>query len=91
MTIASELQDLATNLQAAKDAVEDKGGTVGDTGLAGLATEIASIPSGGGVVRPTTWAEFAAMTSADMQKCYDALIRFSSFSPENRSFPLLSK
>ena len=70
MTIASELQDLATNLQAAKDAVEDKGGTVGDTGLAGLATEIASIPSGGGVVRPTTWAEFAAMTSADMQKCY---------------------
>ena len=48
MTIASELQDLATNLQNAKDAVEDKGGTVGDTELAGLATEIASIPSGGG-------------------------------------------
>lgn len=48
MTIASELQDLQTNLQAAKTAVTTKGGTVGDTGLAGLAAEIASIPSGGG-------------------------------------------
>jgi hypothetical protein len=48
MSIASEIQDLQTNLQAAKTAVTTKGGTVGDTGLAGLATEIASIPSGGG-------------------------------------------
>lgn len=47
MTIASEIQDLQTNLQAAKTAVTTKGGTVGDTGLAGLASEIASIPSGG--------------------------------------------
>lgn len=48
MSIASEIQDLQSNLQAAKTAVTTKGGTVGDTGLAGLATEIASIPSGGG-------------------------------------------
>lgn len=49
MTIASEIQDLATNLASAKLAVTAKGGTVGDTGLAGLATEIASIPAGGGL------------------------------------------
>lgn len=49
MTIASEIQDLNTNLTAAKNAVTAKGGTVGDTGLAGLATEIASIPSGGSI------------------------------------------
>lgn len=49
MSIASEIQDLNTNLTAAKNAVTTKGGTVGDTGLAGLATEIASIPSGGGI------------------------------------------
>lgn len=48
MTIAGELQDLSTNLQSAKDAVTNKGGSVGDTGLNGLATEINSIPSGGG-------------------------------------------
>ena len=48
MTIASEITDLQTNLAAAKAAVTTKGGTVGDTGLAGLATEIASIPGGGG-------------------------------------------
>ncbi len=52
MTIASEIQDLQTNLAAAKAAVTTKGGTVGDTGLAGLATEIASIPSGGGSTLP---------------------------------------
>ena len=47
MSIASEIQDLQNNLESAKSAVTAKGGTVGDTGLAGLATEIASIPSGG--------------------------------------------
>lgn len=46
MSIATEIEDLQTNLEAAKDAVEAKGGTVGDTGLAGLADEIATIPSG---------------------------------------------
>lgn len=48
MTIASEITALQTNLAAAKSAVTTKGGTVGDTGLAGLASEIATIPSGGG-------------------------------------------
>lgn len=52
MTIASEIQDLNTNLQSAKAAVTAKGGTVGDTGLAGLASEIASIPAGGGGDEP---------------------------------------
>lgn len=48
MSIASEITALNSNLTAAKSAVTAKGGLVGDTGLAGLATEIASIPSGGG-------------------------------------------
>lgn len=50
MSIASEITALNTNLTAAKNAVTAKGGTVGDTGLAGLASEIASIPSGGGTI-----------------------------------------
>ena len=52
MTIASEISDLQTNLTAAKNAVTAKGGTVGNTGLAGLASEIAGIPSGGGGAIP---------------------------------------
>lgn len=36
------------SLNDAKDVITEKGGTVGDTGLAGLADEIESIPSGGG-------------------------------------------
>lgn len=47
MSIATELTALRTNLANAKDAIEKKGGTVSDTGLAGLATEIGTIPSGG--------------------------------------------
>jgi len=53
MSIADEIQDLNTNLTAAKAAVTAKGGTVGDTGLAGLATEIESIPSGGALPQPS--------------------------------------
>lgn len=52
MSIASEITALNTNLTAAKNAVTSKGGSVGDTGLAGLATEIASIPVGGGGDEP---------------------------------------
>jgi hypothetical protein len=52
MTIASEITDLHTNLTAAKNAVTAKGGTVGDTGLAGLAAEITTIPAGGGGNEP---------------------------------------
>lgn len=47
-TIAEEITALQTNLAAAKTAITTAGGTVGDTGLAGLATEIGTIPSGGG-------------------------------------------
>ena len=47
-TIAEEITALNTNLAAAKAAVTTAGGTVGDTGLAGLASEIATIPGGGG-------------------------------------------
>lgn len=36
------------SVNSAKSAIASKGGTTGDTGLAGLSTEIASIPSGGG-------------------------------------------
>lgn len=36
-------------VNSAKDAITNKGGTVGDTGLAGLAEEIETIPSGGGL------------------------------------------
>ena len=46
MSIAGEIENLNTNLQAAKSAVTAKGGTVGDTGLAGLAEEIAGIACG---------------------------------------------
>lgn len=49
MSIASEIQDLQSNLANAKTAVTVKGGTVADTGLAGLASEIASIPTGGSI------------------------------------------
>lgn len=58
MTIADEIQDLNTNLTAAKAAVTAKGGTVGDTGLAGLATEIASIPAGGGGDKPVKFFDY---------------------------------
>ena len=57
MSIATEVEDLNTNLTAAKSAVTAKGGTVGDTGLAGLATEIASIPSGGGSTEVTGYGK----------------------------------
>ena len=55
MSIASEITALNNNLTAAKSAVTAKGGTVGDTGLAGLAAEIESIPSGGGGDDPGNW------------------------------------
>lgn len=48
MTIADEISDLRTNTQNIKTAIENAGGTVGNTGLSGVASEIATIPSGGG-------------------------------------------
>lgn len=53
MSLQSELTDLTTNLAAAKAAVVTKGGTVGDTGLAGLEAEILGIP----VPRNLQWGE----------------------------------
>lgn len=53
MSITTEIQALNTNLTAAKGAVAAKGGTIGNTGLAGLASEIAGIPGGGGSSEPT--------------------------------------
>lgn len=53
MAIADTILELNDALQDAKDAITTAGGTVGDTGLTGLATEIATIPSGGGGADPT--------------------------------------
>lgn len=58
MSIATEITALNTNLTAAKNAVIAKGGTTGNTGLAGLATEIASIPSGGASIPPYGQIEY---------------------------------
>lgn len=67
MSIATEITALNTNLAAAKNAVTAKGGTVGDTGLAGLATEIANIPSGGGSsidYGTVTWYDWSATVNS---------------------------
>lgn len=69
MSVADEITALNTNLQAAKSAVTVKGGTVGDTGLAGLASEIASIPSGGG--QDTLPVEQEGMTGDGHITAYD--------------------
>ena len=62
----------SNSLENIADAIRAKEGeSAGGTMTPGqMATRIANLPSGGGVTRPTTWAEFAAMTSANMQKCY---------------------
>lgn len=49
MSVQSEIIDLQNHLQSAKMAVNNAGGGIGNTGLAGLASEIASIPTGGEV------------------------------------------
>jgi hypothetical protein len=64
MSIASEITALNTNLTAAKNAVTTKGGTVGNTGLAGLASEIASIPAGG----EGTWGSLTYLDSNDSER-----------------------
>ena len=63
MSIATEITALNTNLTAAKNAVVTKGGTVGDTGLAGLENEILSIPSGGG----GTWGTVTYVDSNNVE------------------------
>ena len=65
MSIASEITALNTNLSAAKTAVTTKGGTVGDTGLAGLADEIATIPSGGS---PANYGSITYLDGNDVEQ-----------------------
>lgn len=72
MSIASEITALNTNLTAAKNAVVTKGGTVGDTGLAGLAAEIESIPGGGALPQPSygrVWYGDYVWTAEDAEEC----------------------
>lgn len=71
MSIATELEALATNLGAAKSAVTAKGGTVGDTGLAGLATEIGTIPSSGGGGGIPDWGELSYYSVFSVQYAVD--------------------
>lgn len=71
MTVAAELQNLNDNLLDAYDAVSAKSGTVPtNKNTDNLADAITSIPAGGGATRPSTWAEFAAMTVSQMQAVY---------------------
>ena len=69
MSIASEITDLRTNLTAAKNAVVTKGGTVGDTGLAGLENEILGIPAGGS-------------TPVVPEPPSDVYVEFNAYAPE---------
>lgn len=64
MSIASEITDLNNNLSAAKNAVVAKGGTIGDTGLAGLANEIATIPSGS----PVGWGSITYLDANNVEQ-----------------------
>lgn len=48
MSIASELEDLATNLTNANTAIVEKGGTASTTGFSGLANAVDTIETGGG-------------------------------------------
>lgn len=69
MSIASEITALNTNLTAAKNAIVTKGGTVGNTGLAGLGNEILGIPAGGS-------------TPAVPEPPSGAYVAFSAYAPE---------
>lgn len=78
MTIASEITALQTNLTNAKSAVTTKGGTVGDTGLAGLASEIMSIPSGSGA---EDWGTVTYLDSNNVEQTLDVqnIVEYMSF------------
>lgn len=92
MTIVSELEDLQTNLTNAKDAVVEKGGTVGDTGLAGLADEIGTIRGGSGTFTAKTpygrlwyapWEITAELEYAEKCSVTIDLAKFSAYVATN--------
>ena len=81
MSIATEITALNNNLAAAKTAVTNKGGTVGDTGLAGLSSEIASIPSGGGYTPsepPVPEGCYAKIYFKEIEHYLEAYVSFDS-------------
>lgn len=98
MSIASEITALNTNLTAAKNAIVTKGGTVGNTGLAGLGNEILGIPAGGStpvVPEPPSGAyvAFSAYTPefvVDYVESADPSTTLVSFSRRNDPFNLAS-
>lgn len=61
----NDISAIATAIRAKEGA--QAGGTMT---VAQMPARIANLPSGAGVPRPTTWAEFAAMSAANQQKCY---------------------
>lgn len=82
MSIETELEELAENLQAAKSAVVSKGGSVEDTGFSGLASEIESVPTGGQDV-PITIEKYLYNgndpTSLDNAELYDIRLSFQNY------------
>lgn len=98
MSIASELQDLETNVAAIQQAIIDKGGSV-TGGLADLATDIEQMPSGGAndpitkygyiYYHPhttayigTTWGEELTINSIDQTK-YASWLSSNGFDLDN--------
>ena len=61
MSLAQEIQDLQTNVEALKQAIIDKGGTVGDTGLAGCVTAVEELPEGGSSDCPVPRTQYGAV------------------------------
>ena len=70
MSIASELNNLSTNISNAYDAVETKGGTVpANKNMSNLAPAIASIPSGSSI--NTTTIEIGANSVTNAGQLYN--------------------
>ena len=57
------------NLQDIANSIRGKNGSSATYKPGQMSAAIDAIPSGG-TLRPTTWAEFAAMSAASQQKCY---------------------
>ena len=72
MAVADDLQDLNNDIWDAYSAIDGKGGTLPrNKNTNNLVTAIESIPSGGGgVAKPTTWAELKAMNTTSLQQIF---------------------